>query len=230
MGSYSHYIKQCSLKITFQWEWPPMTLGNALWIIYITSPFTSVFLETWCCTRLVTTRFMLLGTETKTVSWRCGGQMAKSLPWLQQTLQLTYRVLCDSKDHKTVFRVNFKEAEPCELSWMQAKVTERGQNRLFILCTSYIYMRTVSMSYKCQNHTSINTLNPDSILRLLLLLWFSELMAISSAHLSLFSKRNETYWNFSAQDSHSMMIWWLSFDSVKEMFCHFSEVLLEADW
>ena len=42
--------------------------------------------------------------------------MAKSLPWLQQTLQLTYRVLCDSKDHKTVFRVNFKEAEPCELS------------------------------------------------------------------------------------------------------------------
>ena len=59
---------------------------------------------------------MLLGTETKTVSWRCGGQMTNSLPWLQQTLQLTYRVLYDSKDHKTVFRVNFKEAEPCELS------------------------------------------------------------------------------------------------------------------
>ena len=55
-------------------------------------------------------------------------------------------------------------------------------------------MRTVSMSYKCQNHTSINRLNPDSILRLLLLVGFSELMAISSAHLSLFSKRNETYW------------------------------------
>ena len=91
-------------------------------------------------------------------------------------------------------------------------------------------MRTVSMSYKCQNHTSINRSNPDSILTLLLLLGFSELTAISSAHLSLFSKRNETYWNFSAQDSPSMMIWWLSFDSVKEMFCRFSEVLLEADW
>ena len=42
--------------------------------------------------------------------------MANSLPWLQQTLRLTYRVLCDSKDHKTVFRVNFEEAEPWELS------------------------------------------------------------------------------------------------------------------